>query len=144
MTTMGHKGLTLPPQISDGRFCEHCGCVLVAGMNMSMRVVYQKKKKKKVEQWEPRGRKLRISCFTCNKTTYYDLLQPQENKKGEPVIKEPFVAQWEPHSQEKKSKAKDRAKKRKKSNLSNLLSSKKEAEASKNSSLLSLDDFMKM
>lgn len=155
MKTCSHGGLLLPPVISEGvKFCSHCGCVLIAGINMSMRVVYSKQAKKsrkptaeeKVKK--PRDRNLRISCFTCNKTMSFELLKPTPPVVSKPVEKKPFVATWNPNQNNqdvKQNKAKERAKKRKRNNLSNLLESKKQAEEKeKKSNLLSLDDFMKL
>lgn len=148
MKTVGHQGLTLPPIIAEGQFCEHCGCVLIAGVNMSMRIVYSKRGKKSDKksdkgEFTPRERKLRISCYTCNKTMIMTLLQPVEKEKQKQekdADKRPFVAEWNP----KTSGAKERAKRRKQNNLSSLLKNKKQEEQAKKGSLLSLGDFMKM
>lgn len=146
------QGNSLPQQVCDGKFCSHCQCLFIAGVNMSMRVVYKKSKSKsktkklgkergwKVDKTDEtkvfRERSLRLTCFTCNKNTNLPILNPKPKLE---VQKETFVAKWEPQ----KSTAKDRAKKRKRNNLASLLSSKKEADSKGKSGLLSLDDFMR-
>lgn len=159
--TFSKKGLTLPTQISQGtKFCSHCNACLISGFNMSMRIVYSKRKKnqkknqkKQTNDWKPRSRVLRMTCFSCDGVTDHDVKVPNSPKDVEDYVpkKEKFVAEWKQESpmdkeKEKANKAKERAKKRKKNNLSNLLSGKKEAEAKEKqkSSLLSLDEFLKM
>ncbi|CCH44633.1 Ribonuclease MRP protein subunit [Wickerhamomyces ciferrii] len=152
------KNLILPNQLNNElKFCQNCNGLFIPGINMKMEIKYTKTKKSKKQekkvvkkQWKPRDRNLIYTCLLCNYKTKFELLKPEKNPNEIGIDikdKEPFIAKWEPKSQEdkKKNSAKDRAKKRKKNNLLNLLQDKKlkDEQDKKKSNLLSLDEFMK-
>ncbi|SCU81820.1 LANO_0B04280g1_1 [Lachancea nothofagi CBS 11611] len=139
--------LQLPEQVTDGtKFCENCGLVHIAGVNLDMKIVdnpYGNDLKTKT---------LEYKCSKCGEVKHF----PVERREFEEPQKAPesFVATWpgpqnskkenahSDSSKVKKSSGKERAKKRKMNSLANMLSKKKEQEANKKSMSLSLDDFL--
>lgn len=124
------------------KFCGSCGCIRVPGYNLIMDLIREK-------EGETEIRTLRYLCKHCeheekimvDKTTLASTSSEQNSPK--------FIATWKkPSTNEvtkvnKNTNAKERAKKRKQSTLSNLLAAKKEKEDNKNKMSLSLMDFMK-
>lgn len=136
--------LALPDSIveDEGKFCQKCGTVRVVNHNTSMELLREEKDGVIV-------RKLRYVCYHCNqecvtKVDEFEKEPPQSSEKSSL-----FVAEWPKKSKDtvdssnKNMSAKERAKKRKQSTLSNLLSAKKEQNERKNKTSLSLMDFMK-
>ncbi|EGW32029.1 uncharacterized protein SPAPADRAFT_55584 [Spathaspora passalidarum NRRL Y-27907] len=138
------KQINLPPLLTY-KFCQGCGNLWIPGLTVSIRIAYPKKKK-----GENVGkRRLRYRCTVCRHTSYDDSLIQEKNKKVEEPVGEKveFKAEWTPdHTNQVKQpsvknvKSKDRAKKRK-LNLSSLLSEKKKQKTETKS--LNLMDFLK-
>ncbi|SCU78508.1 LAFA_0A06942g1_1 [Lachancea sp. 'fantastica'] len=143
--------LNLPDSITNGtKFCESCGVVHIAGVNLEMQVV-----EKEVKASAKPERTLEYKCLQCSTTKEFTLEAAERFREdlrtttSQPTIKGTSARNVEPHTTEnasmvkKQSSGKERAKRRKMNSLSNMLNKKKEAEASKKRSLtLSLDDFL--
>ncbi|CUS24791.1 LAQU0S19e01706g1_1 [Lachancea quebecensis] len=129
--------LQLPePLVNGSKFCDKCGVVYIAGLNLDM----------KVEEAIKDGvgeKSLIYTCLKCNKHKQF----PITTKGPEHAPKQPeaFVAKWPAKKEESKVKkitGKERAKKRKLDSLSSMLSRKREEEVSRKKLSLSLDDFL--
>lgn len=140
--------LQLPPVISDSssKFCGSCGTVRIPLRNTKMSIA-ENSNETKVEC----TRTLQYKCLSCKYTESFPLKQ-SAHQRIEPgsQAKDRFVATWPQRKQpekernmvEKKSSAKERAKKRKLNSLSNLLSRKKDEKKKQASPSLSLESFM--
>ncbi|RCK65217.1 Ribonuclease MRP protein subunit SNM1 [Candida viswanathii] len=125
---------SFPPVLSQ-KFCLHCGSLLIPGISVSIRIVDNEK----VDDGETPGKRLRLSCLSCDNEQYEDDISPEKE------IVKPTVGQTDGPAKAGNSKAKERTKKRKmNNNLSNLLHEKKKQknEQSKANSL-SLMEFLK-
>ncbi|AGO12133.1 AaceriAEL228Wp [[Ashbya] aceris (nom. inval.)] len=130
--------VVLPNNISAGdvKFCGSCGVVYVAGVNLQTQVQ---------ETTHEDGiimKELVYKCLKCSHEKRFILSQT------DPLVpKAPFVAKWPANEESKtgitKSSGRERAKKRKKNMLSNLLAAKKQQESAKGKVSLRLEDFMK-
>ncbi|KAG7925148.1 hypothetical protein KL925_004625 [Ogataea polymorpha] len=119
LATCHRHSLMLPEAVGeDGYiFCHRCEDVLVSGINLQIRVRYESK-------GGVRKRLLCYKCLGCRHEMTKDVLV-QGKEAGKSV---------------EKSNAKERARKRKKNNLSELLKNKQPKQAK----TLDLMDFMKM
>mmetsp|Transcript_4497 Transcript_4497/g.4967 ORF Transcript_4497/g.4967 Transcript_4497/m.4967 type:complete len:187 (-) Transcript_4497:1558-2118(-) len=144
------KCINLPVDYMEDTFCDKCECIYIPGITVSIRIIYTKSKTGAVN----RGRLLRYTCLEC----YHKLdrvLEIPISKRSTPIPNsgndteaknknlksEEFKATWpKPDT----SKSKQRLKKRKQNNLSNLLALKKKEKEneSKQFNSLSLMEFM--
>ncbi|AEY96756.1 FAEL228Wp [Eremothecium gossypii FDAG1] len=130
--------VVLPNIICDGdvKFCGSCGIVYVAGVNLQAHVQETSQEDGIVKK------ELVYKCLKCSHEKRFVLSQSDP-----PVPKTPFVAKWPSKENSKssiaKSSGRERAKKRKKNMLSNLLAAKKQHESTKGKVSLQLEDFMK-
>ncbi|QEU58543.1 Snm1 [Kluyveromyces lactis] len=141
--------LPLPESIraDNVKFCGNCGCVRIAGYNLTMNLLRETDENGVVT------RNLRYQCGHCQSEYNFevDKTEPKKDpssKEASPKVDIQWPRQSSPEVNDDKIKknttAKERAKKRKQSTLSNLLASKKEKEESKKKNVsLSLMDFMK-
>ncbi|CEP61287.1 Snm1p LALA0_S02e10990g [Lachancea lanzarotensis] len=142
--------LCLPESITNGtKFCEQCGVVHIAGVNLEMQVV-----KRETKTSGKSGRTLQYKCTQCSAIKEFvfeaaEVSRDELQKSTKELVSEGTSAGkikplMENESKVKKqSSAKNRAKKRKMNSLSNMLNKKKEADASKKRSLsLNLNDFL--
>ncbi|CUM46184.1 uncharacterized protein AC631_04821 [Debaryomyces fabryi] len=144
------KCINLPANYMEDTFCDKCESIFIPGITVSTRIIYKKSKSGTVS----RRRLLRYTCLECYHKSDRALEMPTSkrstpipnsgtdteanNKSSKP---EEFKATW-PKSET--SKSKQRLKKRKQNNLSNLLAMKKKEKEneSKQFNSLSLMEFM--
>ncbi|CDO91847.1 unnamed protein product [Kluyveromyces dobzhanskii CBS 2104] len=140
--------LPLPDDIrgDNTKFCGNCGCVRVAGYNLTMSFYTETEDEGMVIQ------KLKYTCHHCQEDHVFEVDKTENKAASSSREASPKVEiQWPKRSSledvekvKKNITAKERAKKRKQSTLSNLLASKKgKEESKKNTVSLSLMDFMK-
>ncbi|SCU80930.1 LAMI_0B04192g1_1 [Lachancea mirantina] len=146
--------LQLPEHITgDGtKFCGKCGCVRIGGVNVRQRL-----EDVSDELSNGGNQVLSYECLDCGDLKSFPIKRTgvRENT-GKPVAgpftesmrsKMPGIKEAQKSGSEngigKRSSAKERAKKRKLSTLSNLLSKKNGEKQPKKSSLLNLEDFLK-
>ncbi|SCU93058.1 LADA_0G01112g1_1 [Lachancea dasiensis] len=143
--------LHLPEHLTNGtKFCEKCGVVHIAGLNLNMAIVDVMAS----DDESVHNQVLEYKCLLCGKVKQFDIGNSKriESQQGP---REGFVAKW-PSGQKtshdaaevngsqvkKLASGKERAKKRKMNTLANMLSRKKDEEANKKSASLNLEDFL--
>ncbi|SCU77526.1 LAME_0A01398g1_1 [Lachancea meyersii CBS 8951] len=141
--------LHLPePLINGTKFCEKCGLVHIAGVNLEMEIV-----EKSAENNENKSRILQYRCKSCGEVKEFQCENSKSAEREAQNATSGFVAKWPSatdaashtttNSKVKKlPSAKERAKKRKMSSLLSMLNKKKEANSTKKSLSLSLEDFL--
>lgn len=144
------KCINLPINYMEENFCSKCESIYIPGITVSIRIVYGKRKNAK--QLAHR-RLLRYTCLECNHQLER-VLEIPISKQSTPIPhngpaaeanktkkSEEFKATW---PKTEASKSKQRIKKRKQNNLSNLLALKKKEKENeaKQGSTLSLMEFM--
>ncbi|CAR23143.1 Snm1p [Lachancea thermotolerans CBS 6340] len=129
--------LQLPePLVNGSKFCDSCGVVYIAGVNLDMKV-------QEAENDGVGAKSLVYTCRNCGKHKHFQISVKIREPTPKPA--EAFVAKWPAKKDESKVKkltGKERAKKRKLDSLSSMLSRKREEEESKKKLSLSLDDFL--
>lgn len=145
------KCINLPATYMEDSFCDKCESIYIPGITVSIRIIYNKKKSSAVNRSR---RLLRYTCLECDHKSDR-ILEVPTSKHATPISNastdtegsnkttkpKEFKATW-PKSETLKSK--ERLKKRKQNNLSNLLSLKKKEKEneSKQFNSLSLMEFM--
>lgn len=144
------KCINLPANYMEDIFCDKCESIYIPGITVSIRIIYNRKKTNAVS----RRRLLRYTCLECDYKSDRVLEMPT-SKQSTPIPNigsdtggrnkttkpEEFKATW---PKADTSKSKQRLKKRKQNNLSNLLALKKKEKEneSKQFNSLSLMEFM--
>ena len=144
------KCINLPANYMEDIFCDKCESIYIPGITVSIRIIYNRKKTNAVS----RRRLLRYTCLECDHKSDRVLEMPT-SKQSTPIPNigsdtggrnkttkpEEFKATW---PKADTSKSKQRLKKRKQNNLSNLLALKKKEKEneSKQFNSLSLMEFM--
>lgn len=143
------KCVNLPANYMEDTFCDKCESIYIPGITVSIRVIYNRKKTSAVN----RRRLLRYTCLECDHKSDRLLEMPTskqatpksnngtDTEKSNNIKPEGFKATW---PKTDTSKSKQRLKKRKQNNLSNLLALKKKEKEneSKQFNSLSLMEFM--
>lgn len=136
--------LQLPPLVLEGdsKFCGCCGCVRVPNFNTKMRI-----EEVPGDEIGESKRTLVYSCMNCNHQASFLLSRSSNKVNTDKKETSAFVATWPSGKDsdgkvEKRNNAKDRAKKRKSSTLSSLLSKKTENQEKTTLSSLNLESFM--
>ncbi|CUM51600.1 unnamed protein product [Debaryomyces tyrocola] len=142
------KCINLPANYMEDTFCDKCESIYIPGITVSIRIIYNRKRRSAVN----RRRLLRYTCLECDHRSDRELEIPT-SKQSTPIPNigdtegndktkpEEFKATW---PKADTSKSKQRLKKRKQNNLSNLLALKKKEKEneSKQFNSLSLMEFM--